>query len=73
LLLFISEEILLDVAVMYVDLFKVFSNERVEFLINALIDKVVPVLLFRIKKVIKTDVLMNILVDAAGTEITNEN
>ena len=72
-LLFISEEILLDVAVMYVDLFKVFSNERVEFLINALIDKVVPVLLFRIKKVIKTDVLMNILVDAAGTEITNEN
>ena len=50
LLLFMSLEMLCDVAMMHVDLFSAFSAERMDFLINSLIDSVVPVLLFRAKK-----------------------
>jgi len=45
-----SVETLADVAMMHVDLFSSFSPDRMEFLINSLIDNVVPVLLFRAKK-----------------------
>ena len=49
LLLFMSVETLLDVASMHVDLFDSFSSDRLKFMIDSLIDSVLPVLLFRAK------------------------
>ena len=45
-----SEQILADVAMMYINLFPEFTADRLQFLINSLIDNVIPVLLYRTKK-----------------------